>query len=71
MFQPNNAVSNRLLGYIKAIDEMKIDIDVTVIFFLPDENCSKIKDKFHYIKIEYLWNKHKSTNIFAKAFSFL
>ena len=54
MFQPNNAVSNRLLGYIKAIDEMKIDIDVTVIFFLPDENCSKIKDKFHYIKIEYL-----------------
>lgn len=70
MFQPNNAVSHRLLGYIKAIDEMKIDIDVTVIFFLPDENCSKIKDKFHYIKIEYLWDKHKSTNIFAKAFFF-
>lgn len=70
MFQPNNAVSNRLLGYIKAIDEMKIDIDVTVIFFLPDEICSKIKDKFHHVKIEYLWDKHKSTNIFAKAFFF-
>lgn len=70
MFQPNNAVSNRLLGYIKAIDEMEMDIDVTVIFFLPDENCSKIKDKFHHIKIEYVWDKHKATNIFAKALFF-
>lgn len=70
VFHPNNAVSNRLLGYIKAIDEMKIAVDVTVVFFLPDENCSKIKDKFHHVKIEYLWDKHKSTNLFVKAFFF-
>ena len=70
VFHPNNAVSNRLLGYIKAIDEMKIAVDVTVVFFLPDENCSKIKDKFHHVKIEYLWDKYKSTNLFVKAFFF-
>lgn len=70
MFQPNNAVSNRLLGYIKAIDEIEIAVDVTVVFFLPDEKRSKIKDTFHHIKIEYLWDNHKSTNLFVKAFFF-
>lgn len=68
IFQPNNAVSNRLLGYIRAIDEMKID--ATVVVFLPDEKFSKIKDVFHNIKIEYLWDNHKSKNVFIKAFFF-
>lgn len=68
IFQPNNAVSNRLLGYIRAIDEMKIE--ATVVVFLPNEKFSKIKDVFHNIKVEYLWDNHKSTNLFIKSFFF-
>lgn len=68
IFQPNNAVSNRLLGYIRAIDEMQIE--ATVVVFLPNEKFSKIKDVFHNIKVEYLWDNHKSTNLFIKSFFF-
>lgn len=68
IFQPNSAISNRLLGYFKAIDEMKIN--AIVVIFLPDEKRSKIKETFHHIEIKYLWDKHMSTNIFAKAFFF-
>lgn len=44
IFQPNNAVSNRLLGYIKAIDEM--NINATVVVFLPNKNAVQLKKHF-------------------------
>lgn len=52
-YNPNTAVSNRLLGYYAALD--KLGITTTVIYLIPNNN--KITAKYKNIKIEYIQHK--------------
>ena len=54
-FLPNTANMNRALSFLREIDE--IGYNVTVCFFEPDNNCSKISEIFNNIKIVYYWDK--------------
>jgi glycosyltransferase involved in cell wall biosynthesis len=54
-FHPNIASTNRLLSYLEVWSKM--DINVTLIFMLPDKHFSKLETKYDNIKIVYLWEK--------------
>lgn len=54
MYEPNNAVSNRLLGYFRALDQM--GVEATVVFLHPDKYRHKIEEEYQYLKIEYYWS---------------
>ena len=52
-YQPNNAVSNRLLGYYAALDEANIEAEV--VYLLPNQNKEIIKQQYQNLKVTYLW----------------
>ena len=52
-YVPNTAISNRLLGYYGAMDQL--GIDVTVVYLQPDDKMSKIGEKYNSVKVLYLW----------------
>ncbi len=54
-FHPNIASTNRLLSYLEVWSKM--NINVTLIFMLPDKLFSKLETKYDNIKIVYLWEK--------------
>lgn len=54
MYEPNNAVSNRLLGYFRALDQM--GVEATVVFLHPDKYRHKIDEEYQHLKIEYYWS---------------
>lgn len=54
MYEPNDAVSNRLLGYFRALDQM--GVEATVVFLHPDKYRHKIEEEYQYLKIEYYWS---------------
>lgn len=54
-YVPNTASFNRMLAYWRSLDKM--NIPAKVVFFLPDNNMSKISDKFKVVKIEYYWDR--------------
>ena len=54
MYEPNNAVSNRLLAYFRALDQM--GVEATVVFLHPDKYRHKIEEEYQYLKIEYYWS---------------
>lgn len=56
-FSPNSAVSNRMIGYLKAMDKM--GVDATFIVMMPDVSFSKLNLRFKHIKVEYLWESMK------------
>jgi glycosyltransferase involved in cell wall biosynthesis len=59
-YQPNNAVSNRLLGYYSALDEP--NIEAKVVYLLPNQNKEKIKQQYQNLKVTYLWDWCKYNN---------
>lgn len=54
-YLPNSAPSNRMLAYLNAWSKM--DIDITVVFFLPDRSFSKVPYHYSNIHFEYLWDR--------------
>lgn len=54
-FHPNTASTNRLLSYLEVWSKM--DINVTLVFMLPDKLFSKLETKYDNIKIVYLWER--------------
>lgn len=67
-YVPNTAVMNRALSYIRSIE--KIQIPITVVFFLPDFGRSVIPDKFEYITINYFWKKYYINHPILKYISY-
>lgn len=54
-YSPNSAWGNRLLGYIKTLEEQQIE--TTVVFFAPDTHFSKITPTYNYVHFKYFWVK--------------
>lgn len=54
-YHPNIASTNRLLSYLEVWSKM--EIEVTLIFMLPDKNFSKLETEYDNIKTIYLWEK--------------
>lgn len=59
-YQPNNAVSNRLLGYYSALD--KTNVAAEVVYLLPNKNKDKIEQRYKKLKVTYLWDWCKYNN---------
>lgn len=55
IYEPNTAVSNRNLGFIRYFSQHGIETEV--LFFRPDNDYSTISDKFDYISFRYLWKR--------------
>lgn len=53
-FYPNSAPSNRMLAYLDAWSKM--DIEVSVIFMLPDRHFSKVAKQYSNIRYTYMWD---------------
>lgn len=68
-FDPNTAISNRMLAYLRSIERMRIPVNV--VFFLPDEQRSKIDEHFDYVNTHYYWDKFYLRNASLKYISFL
>lgn len=54
-YLPSSAVSNRMLSYLKAWSQT--DVEVTLVFILPDKNFSRLDVSYSNIKVLYLWEK--------------
>lgn len=59
-YLPNSAISNRMLAYLNAWSKM--DVDVTVVFTLPDRSFSKVPYSYTNIRFVYLWDKFPIKN---------
>lgn len=57
---PNSAATNRLLSFIRGFSELGISLKL--IFLLPDGNCSRVKESFPNVEINYLWSNQLSKN---------
>lgn len=53
-YLPNSAPTNRMLSYLEAWS--KEDVDVTVVFTLPDRRFSKVPFQYSNIHYKYLWD---------------
>jgi glycosyltransferase involved in cell wall biosynthesis len=53
-YLPNSAPTNRMLSYLEAWS--KQDVDVTVVFTLPDRHFSKVPFQYSNIQYKYLWD---------------
>lgn len=63
-FSPNSAVSNRIIGYLKAMDKM--GVDATVIIMMPDASSSKLDLQLTHIKVEHMWETMRFTHRFLR-----
>lgn len=63
-FKPNKAETNRLLAFLHVFD--KQGIKTKVVFFIPDKDCSEVKDVFRNIEFIYLWRKYNIRNKYLK-----
>ena len=52
-YTPNSAPSNRMLSYLDAWS--KLNVEVTVVFVLPDRQFSKVPYQYSNITFKYLW----------------
>lgn len=68
-YVPNRASTNRALGYLRALSSYGVPVEV--LFLLPDENYSKIKEHYEGINIEYCWENHYYNNRFLKQLSYV
>lgn len=55
IYEPNTAVGNRNLGFIRYFSQHGIETEV--LFFRPDDAFSTITDEFEHITFRYLWKK--------------
>ena len=64
-FKPNIAPTNRLISFIKGLDELGIETQVTFIY--PDENRDNMDTSgFSYIHVSYLWEDGRRSNKVVK-----
>ena len=54
-YHPNSASIIRLLSYLRAWSMM--DVEVTVVFVLPDRKFSRLDVFYNNIRIKYLWDR--------------
>lgn len=54
-YEPDSALTNRALSYIRSVEAMKINI--TVIFFMPDKGSHRLLENFQYIKVKCYWDR--------------
>ena len=52
-YVPNVASTNRALAYFRNLERM--GIPVTVVYFLPDKDKSKVLEDFKFVKFKYYW----------------
>ncbi|MBD9094969.1 MAG: glycosyltransferase [Bacteroides oleiciplenus] len=67
-FLPNTANTNRILSFLREIDNMGYNI--TVCFFEPDSSFNKIPETFNNFKIVYYWDRFYFNNKFFKHLSY-
>ena len=67
-YAPNTAATNRFMGLLKAFSER--NIDVTVCFFMSDENNSKAPDLPH-VTYKYYWNQYNPKIVKLKLLFYL
>jgi len=63
-YKPNKAETNRLLAYLHGFDEQ--GVKATVVFFIPDKDCSEVTDTFINIDFVYWWKKYNIQNRYLK-----
>lgn len=54
-YHPNTAYINRLLSYLSAWSTM--NVEVKVVFVLPDRKFSRLEVSYDSIKVQYLWDQ--------------
>lgn len=59
-YYPNSATTNRMLAYLDAWSKMEVEI--TVVFTLPDRNFSRLHLQYNNIEFIYLWEGVKIKN---------
>ena len=53
MYHPNTASMNRMLSYLDVWGKM--DVEVTLVFMLPDRNFSELEIPYKNINVKYIW----------------
>lgn len=59
-YNPNTAPTNRLLSFIHGFSELNVDVEV--VFLVPDTNRSKVKESYPHITFRYMWEKMPISN---------
>ncbi len=63
-YNPNTAVSNRLLGYYAALDKM--GVKTSIVYLVPNARRDKIEIQYKNLHICYLWDQGNYTNKFLR-----
>lgn len=66
-YEPNTATYNRVLAFLRNIDEMEIPIKV--VFLMPNKGRDRISDSFKYINVQYYWDHYYFKNKYLKLLS--
>lgn len=67
-YEPNQALTNRLLGYFYALE--KQGTPTTVYFLFPNSQGSFITHKFGNVKVYYLWKKWALNSSIIRLFRY-
>lgn len=67
-YEPNTATYNRVLAFLRNIDEMGIPIKV--VFLMPNNGRDRISGSFKYIDVQYYWDHLYFNNKYLKLLSF-
>lgn len=59
-YRPNTAETNRRMSFIHGLSELGVDTEV--VFVIPDEAKSRVKEELPHIKFHYLWERQKTSN---------
>ena len=68
-FSPNNASNNRALAYLKSLSYA--GYEVTVLFLMPDERFSRMREELPGIHVEYCWDKNYINRRVIKNISYI
>lgn len=68
-YKPNTAPANRALSFFRGFSDA--GVKAHVLYFLPDESRSKVKETFPGITIEYLWDRHYFEHPLLKYVSYV
>ena len=53
-YEPNSAISNRMLGFARGCSEL--GIDACFVFFIPNKTKAKVSQDFSHISFKYYWS---------------
>lgn len=54
-YAPNTAPTNRIMAYVRALSEYKVE--TRVVFFFPNRAHSRVQESYPNIEFEYLWQR--------------